>query len=124
MPGPIILSDVEVGTNADILQGSRLQTVPAGGVLLFECQAADNDATNNYTFSIQMPGGDTPVNAIRCPGGNATGLPGVIDDRTAFIMSARVSQGGHAVFGCTETGDTEFAWRVTYSPGRVARMGL
>ena len=29
--GPIILSDVETATNADILQGTRLQTVPAGG---------------------------------------------------------------------------------------------
>ena len=34
--GPIILSSVEDTTNTDILQGTRLQTVPAGGVLTFE----------------------------------------------------------------------------------------
>ena len=59
--GPIILSSQESATNADILQGTRLQTVPAGGVLTFELQSADNDATNNYTVSVQMPGGDTPL---------------------------------------------------------------
>lgn len=122
MPGQIILSDVLIATNADILQGTRLQTVPAGGVLLFEIQAADNDATNNFTFSLQMPGGDTPVDAIRAPCGNTAGLAGVLDDRTAFIMSATVMQGGHAIFSCVETGDTELSYRVTYSPTARSRM--
>ena len=58
--GPIILSGQEAADNSDILQGTRLQTVPAGGFLTFELQASDNDATNNYTVSVQMPGGDTP----------------------------------------------------------------
>ena len=124
MPSPIILSEQEAATNADILQGSRLQTVPAGGVLLFEIQASDNDATNNYTFSLQMPGGDTPVNAQRAPCGNTGGLAGVLDDRTAFIYSAIVQQGGHTVFSCTETGTTELTWRVTYSPGRRPMLGM
>ena len=31
--GPIILSAQEHASNSDILQGTRLQTVPAGGVL-------------------------------------------------------------------------------------------
>lgn len=73
----IILSGQEAATNADILQGTRLQTVPASGFLLFELQGADNDATNNYTVSIQMPNGDTPMNATRVPCGNSTGLAGV-----------------------------------------------
>ena len=60
--GPIILSDLESGSNSDILQGTRLQTVPAGGVLTFELQSELNDASNNYTVSVQMPNGDTPLN--------------------------------------------------------------
>ncbi len=117
MPGTIILSGQEAASNADILQGTRLQTVPARGHLLFELQASDNDATNNYVVSIQMPNGDTPMNATRIPCGNSTGLAGVIDDRTALRARFRINQGGHCVFSCTETNDAELTWRVSYEPG-------
>lgn len=116
MAGPIILSGQASATTADILQGTRLQTVAAGGFLTFELQASDNDATNNYTVSIQMPGGDTPMNATRIPCGNSTGLAGVIDDRTDLQATFPIAQGGHCVFSCTETGDAELTWRVTYTP--------
>jgi len=116
MAGPIILSSQEVGSNTDILQGTRLQTVPASGLLTFEMQASDNDATNNYAVSIQMPGGNTPMNGTRIPCGNATGLAGVIDERTDLQASFPIGQGGHPVFSCTETGDAELTWRVTYTP--------
>lgn len=117
MPGIIILSSQEAATNADILQGTRLQTVPASGFLLFELQASDNDGTNNYVVSIQMPGGDTPMNAVRIPCGNSTGLAGVIDDRTALRVRFRIAQGGHCLFSTVEAGDSELTWRVTYQPG-------
>jgi len=114
----IILSDVEIASNTDILQGTRLQTVPKTGLLTFELQAADNVAANNYTVSVLMPGGDTPILLTRVPGGNTSGLAGVIDARTKLQASFRIGQGGHCVFSCVETGDTELAWRVTYSgPG-------
>lgn len=116
MAGTIILSGQEAATNSDILQGTRLQTVPRGGFLTFELQASDNDATNNYTVSIQMPGGDTPLNATRIPCGNSTGLAGVIDERTDLTATFAIAQGGHCVFSCTESGTSELTWRVTYSP--------
>jgi len=116
MRAPIILSDQESATNTDILQGTRLQTVPAGGFLTFELQASDNDATNNFTVSVQMPGGDTPMNATRIPCGNSTGLAGVIDERTNLTATFPIAQGGHCVFSCTETGTAELTWRVTYTP--------
>ncbi len=115
--GPIILSSQQAATTADILQGTRLQSVPSNGVLSFELQASDNDATNNYTVSIQMPNGDTPMNATRIPCGNSTGLAGVIDERTALKTRFRIRQGGHCVFSCTETGDSELTWRVSFKPG-------
>lgn len=111
----IILSSQEVASNTDILQGTRLQSVPSGGTLTFEMQASDNDATNNYTASIQMPGGDTPLNLVRVPCGNSTGLPGVIDERTDLQVTLPIQQGGHCVFSCVETGDAELTWRVTFS---------
>jgi len=116
MAGVIILSGQEAATNADILQGTRLQTVPAGGTLTFEMQSSDNDATNNYTVSVQMPGGDTPMNATRIPAGNSTGLAGVIDERTDLQATFAIAQGGHCVFSCTEAGTAELTWRVTYTP--------
>jgi hypothetical protein len=116
MRAPIILSDQEAASNTDILQGTRLQTVPAGGFLTFELQASDNDATNNFAVSVQMPGGDTPMNGTRIPCGNSTGLAGVIDERTNLTATFPIQQGGHAVFSCTETGTAELTWRVTYTP--------
>lgn len=112
----IILSSQEAASNTDILQGTRLQTVPSSGFLTFELQASDNDATNNYTVSVQMPGGDTPLTDVRVPCGNATGLAGVIDERTDLQATFPIQQGGHAVFSCTETGDAELTWRITYTP--------
>ena len=113
--GPIILSSVELATNTDILQGTRLQTVPAGGVLTFELQAKDNNATNFYTASVQMPNGDTPLNNVRVPGCNPA-LEGVIDERQNLTVSFPIQQGGHCVFSCTESGSTQLSWRVTYTP--------
>ena len=113
--GPIILSSVEIATNTDILQGTRLQTVPAGGVLTFELQAKNNDASNFYTASVQMPNGDTPLNNVRVPGCNPA-LEGVIDERQNLTVSFPIQQGGHCVFSCTESGSTQLSWRVTYTP--------
>lgn len=116
MSGMIILSDQEAATNADILQGTRLQTAPENGTLLFELQASDNDATNGYTATIQLPDGGTPLTAQRVPCGNSTGLAGVIDDRTALQMLFEVSAGGHTVFSIIESGSAELSWRVTFRP--------
>jgi hypothetical protein len=118
MAGVIILSSQEAASNTDILQGTRLQTVPAGGILTFELQASDNDATNNYAVTVQMPNGDTPLNGVRVPCGNSTGLAGVIDERTDLQASFGIAQGGHCVFSTTETGDSELTWRITYTPAQ------
>ena len=113
--GPIILSSVENATNSDILQGTRLQTVPAGGVLTFELQASLNETSHNYAVSVQMPNGDTPLNNVRVPCCNPS-LGGVIDERQNLTVSFPIMQGGHCVFSCTETGTATLAWRVTYTP--------
>ena len=113
MAGMIVLSDLASATNTDVLQGTRLQTVPRGGFLTFELQSNDSDATNYYEVSIQMPNGDTPLNTVRVPTGNADGE---IDDRKKLMVTLPVAQGGHAVFSIAETGTALLAWRVTYSP--------
>jgi len=115
--GPIILSGQEAASNTDILQGTRLQTVSRGGILTFELQASDNVAANNFAVSIQMPGGDTPMNGTRIPAGAVAGLAGVLDERENLTASFPISQGGHCVFSAVEVGDTELTWRVTFTPG-------
>lgn len=113
MAGPIVLSDIEDATNADILQGTRLQTVPQGGYLTFEMQANDNTVTDFVTVSIQMPNGDTPLNGVRVPAG-VTNFGLNNNDKTQITLP--VAQGGHTVFSCEETGVTRLVWRVTYTP--------
>lgn len=115
--GPIILSSQETATNADILQGTRLQTVPAGGVLTFELQSDANTTAANYAVSIQMPNGDTPLNNVRIPA-TPGGTSGIIDERENLTVSFPITQGGHCVFSATETGTASLSWRVTYSPAR------
>lgn len=118
MAGVIVLSGQEVASNTDILQGTRLQTVPAGGMLTLEIEADLNDATNNYTCTLQLPDGDTPLNAVRVPA-NGAGADGVIDEREKLMFSALVGQGGHPVFSVTETGTAVVSWRVTFTPARL-----
>ena len=113
--GPIILSSVESASNADILQGTRLQTVPAGGVLTFELQGQTNTAAAHYTVSVQMPNGDTPMNNTQVPGTSGE-YQGVIDERQNLTVSFPIMQGGHCVFSTTETGTSVMTWRVTYTP--------
>jgi len=113
--GPIILSGYEAASNSDILQGTRLQTVPQGGILTFELQSGLNDGTNFFAVSIQMPNGDTPLNNVRVPCCNPS-LSGVIDERQNLTVSFPITQGGHCVFSATESGATDLTWRVTYTP--------
>lgn len=116
MAGLIQVTSFDAASNADILQGTRLQTVPENGVLTFELQAADNVAANHFVFAIQLPSGNTPVDGALVPGGATAGLAGIMDDRLAVKLRFNIGQGGHCVFSVTETGDTEVFSRVTFQP--------
>ncbi len=113
--GLIVLSDREAATNADILQGTRLQTVPSNGVLTFELEADLSDATNNYTVTIQLPDGSTPLNGVMVPA-NAQGVDGVIHEFEKLMVSFGIGQGGHCLFSCVEAGTAVLSHRVTYTP--------
>ena len=113
MAGVIVLSDILAASDSDILQGTRLQTVPSGGFLTFELQASENSGTNNYSVSIQMPNGDTPLNTVKVPAGATVNA---INNNDKMMITLPVQQGGHAVFSATESGTATLAYRVTYSP--------
>lgn len=110
----IIVTGFEAATNADVLQATRLQTVPENGVLGIECQASDNIPANNYVASLELPDGTTPFTGMLVPGTATAGLTGILDSRLAFKATFPISQGGHCTLGFTETGDSEVFWRVTF----------
>lgn len=112
---PIIIESGQVAaSNTDILNGTRLATAPASGILTLELQASDNDATNNFTVTVQLPGGDNPMSAVRVPCGNTATLAGVIDDQTALKVEFGVQQGGQVLFSATETGAATLTWRAVF----------
>jgi len=109
----IIESDIESATATDILQGTRLQTVPSNGLLVFELSADLSTAAANFTASVQLPDGQTPMTNVRVP---ASGVIGGIDDRDKLGVAFPIGQGGHPVFSVVEVGTAVLAWRVSFYP--------
>lgn len=110
----ITVTGLESATAADVLQATRLQTVPANGILLVELICGDNDATNFFTAALQLPAGDVPFTGMRVPGSGTANLAGVMDSRLSYKGSFPIAQGGHAVLDLTETATAVCFWRVTY----------
>lgn len=114
MPGTIVVTGLESASNTDMLQGTRLQSMPGPGVLTIEAQSTANDATNSMAIDLQLPGGDNPMSGVLCPAG-VTG--GGMNNNDKMIASFFVTQGGHAVFSVVEAGTAIMFWRATYKPG-------
>jgi len=102
-------------TNTDILSAGRLNAIPHNGVLYVELQAELADATNFYTVTIQLPGGDVPIDAQLVPGVNPA-LAGVLDERTLWRTEYPASQGGHFTISLTESGTATCIARITLLP--------
>lgn len=111
----ILESGIVSATTADLLSTGRLNSVPYNGTLTLQFLAQFNDATNNYTVSVQTPGGDVPIDAQRVPGSNPA-LAGVLDERQLLQASFAASQGGHFTITLTETGTAVCAWRAVLRP--------
>jgi len=118
MRGTIIESGFIAATNSDLLTATRLQTAPADGIMLFQVQASDNDATNSYKIDLQLPDSDVPMVAQDVPMGSTAGLAGQLDSDFMLEYAAAIGKGGRVVFGLTEDGDAECTWRVIFTPTR------
>ena len=109
----IVLSDVVSATTADLLNSTRLQTVPRSGTMVFEFACDVATAASNFNVSVQLPNGDTPLEGVLVP---ASGTIGAIDDRTKLMFSVPVAQGGHVVVSFTRTGAAAvLAYRITFA---------
>lgn len=111
----ITVTGFEAATNADVLNGTRLLSVPLGKIRV-ECQAADNVAANKFVTSLTLPSGEAPWLNVDVPGGATAGLAGVIDERRSLSGVYDITAPGHVTLSFTETGDTEVTWRVTAWP--------
>jgi len=111
----ILETATEAATNTDILAGSRLNAIPYNGQLTFEVQANLNNATNNFTLTIQLPNGDVPCDSQLVPACNPA-LDGVLDERTLLRFAFAATQGGHFNISLTENGTALCTWRAVLSP--------
>lgn len=111
----ILESGIVAATTADLLGSGRLNAIPYNGTLTIELQSQLNDATNNYTVTIQLPNGDVPIDAQAVPACNPA-LAGVLNERTLLRMAFRATQGGHFTITLTESGTAVCTWRAVLSP--------
>jgi len=106
----IMIMGNEVGSNTNLLSGTRLETIPAGAAFLhFRCSADLNDATNNYALTIELPLGTIPVDGQRVPA-NALGADGVLDERTLLQWTWPALPGGRFILSVVESGTAVFTW--------------
>lgn len=111
----ILESGIVAATTADLLSGGRLNNIPYNGTLTLQLQSQLNDATNNYTVTIQKPDGDVPVDAQVVPGTNPA-LAGILDDRELLQFTFNASIGGHFNVTLTESGTAVCTWRAILKP--------
>ncbi len=113
----IYLTGREIASNTDILNDTRLSSIPYGGQLTIQAQAALNNSTNNFTITIQLPDGKVPVDAQAVSAGQeADALGGQLDNRYLDMWTFPAAQGGHFTIAFTETGGTSVTWRVVLRP--------
>lgn len=106
----ILVTGNEVASNTNLLSGSRLETIPAYARFLhFRCSADLNDASNNYSLTIELPNGVIPVDGQRVPATNPA-LAGVLDERTLLQWTWAAIPGGRFIISITETGTAVFTW--------------
>ncbi len=108
-------SAVITASDTDVLNGTRLNSIPYNGILTFDVLADLNNATNRFTVTIQEPDGDVPFDTQPVPGANPS-LGGVLDERQLLRFTMPVRQGGHVNIALAETGAAICTWRAVLSP--------
>lgn len=114
----IYLTGFESATNADILNNTRLTSLPYGGQLTIQSLANLNNSTNGYTITIQLPDGSVPVDAQRVSAGQEVegALGGQLDSRLLDQWTFPATIGGHFIITFTESGTAVVTWRVVLRP--------
>lgn len=101
MAGIIYESLIISGTNTDVLSVGRLNAIPYAGLLTVRFQSDLGTAAANYALTLQLPGGDVPVDNQQVPAG---GVIGGMNIREMLEFTFPAINGGHFVVSLTETG--------------------
>lgn len=109
-------TSILAATNTDVLSAGRLNAIPYNGQLVLEFLSQLADATNFYTLTIALPGGDVPVDAQLVPGSNPALAGAVLDERQLVRYAFPATQGGHFTVTLTESGTALCAFRATLLP--------
>jgi len=115
----IYLGATIVASDADILNNTRLSSIPySGGVLTVLAQANLNNATNGYTITIQLPDGSVPVDAQPVLAGKEVegALGGQLDSSHMMRFDFPAPQGGHFTIAFTESGTAIATWAAVLRP--------
>ncbi len=113
----IYLRSTVVATTADLLNNTRLSSLPYNGQLVIQAQANLGNATNNFAITIQLPNGEVPVDSQQVGAGlEADALGGQLDERYLDMWSFAAPQGGHFTITLTETGTAICTTRVVLRP--------
>jgi len=115
----IYLGRTIVASDSDILNNTRLSSIPySGGALTLLCLANLNNATNNYKVTVQLPDGSVPIDSQDVVGGQEVegALGGQLDSRLMMQFSWPAPQGGHFTIAFTETGAAVLTWAVVLRP--------
>ncbi len=113
----IYLRSTIVASNTDLLNATRLSSIPYNGTLVIQVQANLGNATNNYAITIQLPNGEVPVDSQQVAAGDEVdALGGQLDSRYLDQWSFPAPQGGHFTISLTETGTAICTTRVVLRP--------
>ncbi len=113
----IYLVGQEAATIADILNDTRLSSIPYGGQLTIQASSNQNNATNRMVITIQLPDGKVPVDAQAVTAARqADASGGQLEDGYLDQWTFPASQGGHFTIGFVETGACILTWRVVLRP--------
>lgn len=109
---------VIVATDADVLNGTRLNAIPYNGNITLQFCSNLANATNSYAVTIQLPNGDVPVDSqiVACGLSVENVLGGQLDTRFLTQFTFPATQGGHFTFSFTETGAAILIWRAVLTP--------
>jgi len=113
----IYLRSTIITSNSDLLNATRLSSIPYNGTLVIQCQSNKGNASDNFSITIQLPNGEVPVDAqqVGC-GDDANTLGGQLDSLFLDQWSFPAPQGGHFTISLTETGTAVCTTRVVLRP--------
>jgi len=106
-----------VASNSDLLNNTRLSSIPYNATLVVQAQANLGNATNNWAITIQLPDGTVPVDSQQVSAGQeGDALGGQLDNRYLDQWSFPAPQGGHFTIAMTETGTAIATARIVLRP--------